>query len=526
MRLQEALKNMTAASNAKSNFLSTMSHEMRTPMNAIIGMTAIGRNAKDIERKDYALGRVEDASAHLLALINDVLDMSKIEANKLELSPVEFSFERMLQKVVSVINFKVDEKRQRFSVSVDKKVPRFIVADDQRLSQVITNLLSNAIKFTPEGGEIMLSAELVSERDGICELKVSVKDNGIGISKEQQERLFRAFGQAESGISRKFGGTGLGLAISKRIVEMMGGGIWVQSEKNKGSAFSFTVKAARGTKKLGSMLRPGINRETLRIMAVDDHSEQIDIIKDIFENLNILCDTAGDGYEACRSIEANGDYDIYFIDLRMPGMDGIELTRWIKTRNTDSASVVIMISGTDWSVIKDAALDAGVDKYIQKPLFSSAIIDCVNELVGVDEAAHKKEAVSECDEPEFSGKRLLLAEDVEINREILISLLEGTGLEIEYAENGVEAVEMVSAAPHKYDLVFMDVQMPVMDGMEATRRIRALPAAAALPIVAMTANVFKDDIEDCLRAGMNDHIGKPLDMEEVYIRLRRYLRGR
>ena len=384
-----------AANRAKSTFLSTMSHEIRTPMNAIIGMTTIGKNAKNINQKDYALDKIGDASSHLLGVINDVLDMAKIEASKLELASVEYNFEKTLQKTLTIIHFRVDEKRQTLTANIDSNIPRFLVGDDQRLAQVITNLLSNAVKFTPEGGNIRLAASLLGEIGGNCEVRIEVADSGIGISPDQQERLFNAFEQAESGTSRKYGGTGLGLAISKNIVELMGGRIWVESELGKGAKFIFTIKALRGNDR------------------VDD------------------CLGAEDSDENCAS-----------------------------------------------------------------------------------------------EEGEFLGKTLLFAEDVEINREILITLLENTGLVIDCAENGKEAVEKMEAAPEKYDIVFMDIQMPIMDGLEATRCIRKLPMCERekLPIIAMTANVFKDDIEACLAAGMDDHISKPLDVNKVFEKLRQYKR--
>jgi len=371
-------------------------------MNAIIGMTAIGKKADDIEQKNHALNKIGDASSHLLAVINDVLDMAKIEANKLELSPIEFNFERMLHKVLTVINFRVDEKQQRLNVNIVNNVPRFLIGDEQHLMQVIANLLSNAVKFTPEGGEISLEAFLVDEVDGYCELRIEVTDSGIGISAEKHEKLFIAFEQADTGTSRQYGGTGLGLAISKCIIELMGGRIWVESQLGKGAKFFFTVKMQRS-----------------------------------------------------------------------------------------------ILHGTDDSLIT-------ADEINNDDTVSSG---------------------------EFGGKKLLVAEDVEINREILIALLEDTGLIIDCAENGEEALKMLEANYNKYDIVFMDVQMPVMNGHEAARRIRAFEANQSpdsnmrrhIPIVALTANVFKSDIEDCLTAGMDAHLGKPLDIDRVIEMLRKYL---
>jgi len=399
--LQSALEQATVASKAKGDFLATMSHEMRTPMNAIIGMTTIGKKSPDIEGKNHALSKIGEASSHLLGVINDVLDMAKIEANKLELTLVEYNFEKMLQKVVTVANFRIVEKQQTLIVNIDKNIPHFIVGDDQRLAQVITNLLSNAVKFTPEGRKIYLDVSLVEETGEYCELRIDVADSGIGISPERQAKLFQAFEQGESGMSREYGGTGLGLVISKRIIELMGGRIWVESELDKGAKFIFTVKVSRSKEN-------------------SDYTNECP---------DLTCDKAED------------------------------------------------IGDTDG---------------------------------------------------EFKGMRMLLAEDVEINREILMSLLENTGLIIDCAENGKEALDMIIAAPYKYNIVFMDVHMPKMDGLEATRYIRAINDLrdVNLPIVAMTANVFKEDIETCIAAGMNDHLGKPLDIDRVFEILRKYLHKR
>ena len=393
--LADALERAMVASKAKGNFLSNMSHEMRTPMNAIIGMTTIGLKEDNIERKNNALNKIAEASRHLLGIINDVLDMAKIEANKLELTPIEFDFANMLHNVMTFIQFRVDEKQQRLSVNVDGNIPRFLVGDEQHLAQVITNLLSNAVKFTPEGGEIRIDAALINDKEGECEIRIEVADSGIGISKEQQDKLFTSFEQAESGISRQYGGTGLGLVISKSIVELMDGKIWIESELGKGSRFIFVVKAMRSSK------APAVNE---------------------------------------------GKYD------------------------------------------------------------SANISNAVGN-------------------GEFVGRKMLVAEDIEINREILLALLEDTGLEIDCVENGKEALMMIEAEPDKYDIVFMDMQMPIMDGREATRRIRALPERrrGRLPIIAMTANVFKSDVEECLAAGMDDHLGKPIDIDNVMKKLRKYL---
>lgn len=391
--IERAREAAELASAAKSEFLSNMSHEMRTPMNAIIGMTAIAKGAADLERKEYCLEKISEASVHLLGVINNVLDMSKIEAGKFELSMSEFSFRKMTERVINVMNFKIDEKNQTLSVETDENIPNLILSDEQRLAQVITNLLSNAVKFTDENGNIFLSSKKISDDGESVVIRTSVRDTGIGITEEQMERLFASFSQADNSISRRFGGTGLGLAISKSIVEMMGGSIWAESVQSEGASFIFDICALK-------------------------------------------C-------EARRADE--------------------------------------------------------------------------NESAGVDENIP--------DEGVLSGKTILLAEDVEINREVLAALIEHTGVTLDFAENGAEAMKKFKDKSILYDLILMDVQMPEMDGYEATRLIRAsgLPGAADIPIVAMTANVFREDIERCRASGMNDHLGKPIDASEVISKLRRYM---
>ena len=509
-------------SRAKSAFLANMSHEMRTPMNAIIGMTAIAKAAGEAERKDYCLGKIEDASTHLLGVINDILDLSKIEANKFDLFMEEFDFEKMLQKTAEVNNFRLEEKKLRFHVDLDRRIPRRILGDAQRLAQVITNLLSNAVKFTPEGGSISLNARLQSQAEDLCVIQVEVIDSGIGISAEQQARIFSSFEQADSSTSRKFGGTGLGLAISKRIVEMMNGGIRVESDLGKGSAFIFTiqVKAVKGEHP--SLLGPGVNWNNIRILAVDDDPCVRAFFERVGEQFSILCHTAGSGEAALAMAAQNGPYDIYFIDWKMPGMDGIELSRHIRGA---AKGVVIMISVIERALMEAEARDAGIVNFLSKPLFPSNIADCINDCLGAE--ARTKQAAGDIPPGDFTGFKILLAEDVEINREIVLTLLEPSGITIDCAENGAEALRLYTGAPGQYAMIFMDIQMPEMDGYEAARRIRAFEAgrgSAPVPIIAMTANVFREDIEHCLAAGMNDHLGKPLNFNDVLEKLRTYLR--
>ncbi|MDR0402350.1 MAG: response regulator [Treponema sp.] len=542
------------ASKAKSDFLANMSHEMRTPMNAVIGMTNIAKMSNDIEKKDYCLRKIEDASTHLLGVINDILDMSKIEANKFELSSTEFYFEKMLQKTVGVVGFRVDEKKQNLSVYIDKDIPPLLLGDDQRLSQVITNLLSNAVKFTPEGGSIRLEAKLSEDpvqpetpvdraADGrdLCALTISVADTGIGITPEQKARLFSSFEQADSSTSRKFGGTGLGLAISRRIVEMMNGSIWIESEPGKGSTFVFTVQLEKGSRQQQSLLNPGVTWKNLRILVVDDDESTLSYFRELAERFGVRCDTAEGGEAALDLVRRNGHYDIYFVDWNMPGMNGIELTRKIKGFYAENdppraKPVVTMISATEWTIIADEAKAAGVDMFVPKPLFPSSVADCINRCLGRE--AFKPGTGGEHNVDDFSGVSILLAEDIEINREIVLSLLEPTGISIDCAENGKEALDLFVENPEKYRMIFMDVQMPEMDGYEATGRIRTVEAerrmgesprfpaesSSGIPIIAMTANVFREDIQKCLDAGMNGHIGKPLDIDEMLTWIRTSLK--
>jgi len=516
-----------AASVAKSAFLSNMSHEIRTPLNAIIGMTSIGISASLPERMKYCFTKIEDASKHLLGVINDILDMSKIEAGKFELSTAEFSFEHMLRRVVGVINFRINEKKQKFNVHIDKNIPRTMIGDDQRLAQVITNLLNNSVKFTPEHGSINLDTRLTEEENGICIIQFAVSDTGIGISSEQQAHLFQSFQQAESSTTRKFGGTGLGLSISKNIVEMMGGKIWVESEPEKGSVFTFTIRMKRGKEKKQGLLGSSINIGNVRILTVDDDPDILVYFQGIMQEVGILCDVVGSAEEAFDIVEKNGQYDIYFVDWKLPGIDGVELSRKLKGKAAEPGrSIVVMISGAEWSVIEAEAREAGVDKFVSKPLFPSMIVDIINECLGVN--SEQEEDALEDNVGIFEGHCILLVEDVEINREIVLALLEATLLNIECAENGTEAVRMFGETPSKYEMIFMDVQMPEMDGYEATRRIRALdiPNAKTIPIIAMTANVFREDIEKCLESGMNGHVGKPLDMNDILQQLRLNLLGK
>jgi len=524
--LSNAKDDAERASVAKTSFLSNMSHEMRTPLNAIIGMVSIGKSAYETEKINRCLHEIDIASSHLLRVINDVLDMSKIEANKFELTPVEFGFGKVLSRVISVIRFRANEKHQNFIVRFNSNIPYSLIGDDQQLTQIILNLLSNAVKFTPEYGSIYLTANLLSETDGLCTIQFEVKDTGIGISSDQQKNLFNPFAQADVSTSRKFGGTGLGLAISKRIIEMMNGSIWIESELGHGASFCFTIKAERGKQEYDGLLIPGIETTAVRMLAVTNIPETRVYYGDIARRLGVKCDVATGGDEACTMIGNHGPYHIYFLDLNLPDMDGIELARRIR-RNDATSPVILIMLEQEWEECETAAKGAGVTMYMPKPFIFFDIVNCIEACFNSarDQAANDLESQVQNLTFQFEGYRILLAEDVEINREIVMMLLEPTMLVVDAVENGALAVQTFMAQPDIYDLILMDMQMPEMDGLEATEKIRALniPGAKEISILALTANVFKEDIDRCLTAGMNDHISKPLNLDEVLGKLVKYL---
>ena len=524
--LSSAKEEAERANIAKSEFLANMSHEIRTPMNAIIGMTKVGTYATDVKRKDYSFAKIDDASKHLLGIINDIVDMSKIESGKFELAPSEFDFEKMIQRVVNVVSFRADEKQQKFTVYIDRAIPQILVGDDQRLAQIMANLLGNAVKFTPENGAIGIHTYFLGEENNVCTIKIAVVDTGIGMSTDQQAQLFKPFTQVETHTSRKYGGTGLGLSISKKIVKMMNGEIWVESMVGKGSTFSFIVNLPRGESNDRKIVGKETGWENIRILAVDDDAYILNDFKGIVEGFGATCDTAQSETAAMALVEHNGPYHIYFLDWKISGLGGIKLSNRLKHEFPEhDDSLVIMVSFAEYSTAAEEAQKAGIDKFLQKPLFPNTIKNIISEYLGRSEHYTEEQETEPSIDGIFTGRNVLLVEDNEINREIVLALLEPTMLNIECAINGVEAVRMFDEEPYKYDMIFMDLQMPEMDGYDATRHIRALDIinAKTVPIIAMTANVFKEDIEHCIESGMNGHVGKPLDYAEVLAMLRKHL---
>lgn len=514
-----------SSTRAKSEFLSRMSHEIRTPMNAIIGMTAIAQKSDDIDRIRYCLEKVDASSRQLLGIINDVLDMSKIDAGKLEIFRGPFDFERMVQNVINVVQVKLDEKHQQLRVNFQSLFTRMMLGDELRISQVLINLLNNATKFTPDKCEIFLTIHEEPVDADSARLRISVRDTGIGIAREQQQRLFNSFEQADGSITRQYGGTGLGLAICKKIVSLMGGDIWVESEPDSGADFVFDIEIGWGDAIARQKPRP-LN-ENLRILIVDDVRDVREYFRTILSGFSLSCDLAASGEEALaavqESISSGRPYDLVFLDWNMPGMNGGETA--YEMRKLIGDVVAVMISSTDWADIEQEAKTYGVDNFLAKPVLPSMLY---NSIVTLTQHIFESQLAStEEHSRDWRGKTVLLAEDIDINREIVASMLHETGVTIDFACDGEEALRCFSADPARYDMVLMDVQMPLMDGLEATRQIRALsvPEAKCVPIVAMTANAFKEDVQLCIQAGMNDHLAKPLDPDILFQTLSGYLEG-
>ena len=517
--LMKEKENAQAAAEAKSNFLSRMSHEMRTPMNAIIGMARIAEDTDDISKLQYCLSTIQTSSVQLLGIINDVLDMSKIEAGKFELEKAPMNIEKMLMKICNIFIDNVEEKNQKFNVNISENLELNYNGDELRLSQVITNLMSNAIKFTPESGKITLSAEKAGQEGNINTLRFSVADNGIGMTGEQIERLFNAFEQADGSISRKFGGTGLGLVISKSIIEKMGGSIWVESKPAAGSTFFFDVKLERAPRQ-DTIVFDGLSPEDLRLLVVENDEDILKRFLSITESFGMATVSARDASGAINLVEeaqrVKRPYDIIFIAYDMPDMNGLDIAKQLGGI-IDKNTVIIITTFLEWRQIEKEASQNNITRYISKPVFPSSVLDAINEVVGTTIKELDIKTKTTKMDTDLSDIRLLLAEDVAINREIFIMLMEGTSISIDSAENGLIALEMFKENPDKYDLIIMDIQMPEMDGYQATRAIRAMdiPKAKTIPIIAMTANAFKEDVERCLESGMNDHLAKPINEQAV-----------
>ncbi len=513
------------SSRAKTSFLSNMSHEIRTPMNAIIGLDNIAlRNPNLQPQTREQLEKIGASAKHLLGLINDILDMSRIESGRMVLKNEEFSFREFLDQINIIINGQCVDKGLRYECNIVGKVADFYVGDDLKLKQVLINILGNSVKFTDPPGEVTLTVEQL-DRDGedTCTLRFSMKDTGIGMDKEYIPRIFEAFSQEDSTATNRYGGSGLGMSITRNFVEMMNGDILVESEKGVGSVFTVTVrlKASERT----AQQEQGIQLpEKLRAVVVDDDEIACQHAQVVLEALGIRAATALDAKSALRLLreahDASQPYDLLLTDFRMPEMNGLELTRALRAFDGGETAVIIL-TGYSWDAIEDEAREGGVDGILAKPLFSDSLLREIHSVLMKRSGAEPSADEEETEAPEgiLAGRCVLMAEDVEQNAEILLDLLELEDISAEHAQNGEIAVQMFSEHPEGYyDAILMDVRMPVMDGLSATAAIRALerPDAKAIPIIAMTANVFDEDVERSMKAGMNAHLSKPIEPEKLY----------
>ena len=519
-RLQIAAREAESANKAKTDFLSTMSHDIRTPMNAIIGLTTIAeKNLGDVESTGESLRKISLASNHLLTLINDILDISKVESGKLKLSPLTFSIVETVENLVTVSHPMIKEKNLEFSFHINQMEKEYLYTDQLRLNQIYINILSNAIKYTEPGGRV--SVELrqeKSDKPGCIRLTYVVADTGIGMSPEYMATMYQPFSRQIDSRVNSIQGTGLGLAITKQMVELLEGTIDCQSEQGKGTTFTVVLDIPEADKQ-----RDNMQLDSIDILIVDDDETMLEITGDKLESLGASAEQARNGLEALGMIEhrhlAGKDYNVILIDWKMPELDGLETIRRIRSE-IDADVPILLMSSYDWSDIEDKAKEAGADGFVSKPLFRSTLYDKISSLTGKESGS----SAPEDDYSDLQGLHLLVAEDNDINWEIISTILSMYGITTDRAENGRICVDMMRTAEEgSYALIFMDVQMPEMNGLDATRAIRGLedPWAASIPIIAMTADAFSENVTKCLEAGMNGHIAKPIDVKLVIKEIRR-----
>lgn len=519
-KLRIAAEEADTANKAKTVFLSTMSHDIRTPMNAIIGLTAISQ--KKIDDKDVVkdnLRKIGIAGNHLLTLINDILDISKVESGKFVLAPTTFSLVETAENLVNLSQPMVKEKNLNFNFRINKIEKEFLYADQLRLNQIYINILSNAIKYTEPGGSVNVDMkEEDSPTPGYVRLTYKVSDTGIGMPKEYMERMFQPFSRQTDSRVNKIQGTGLGLAITKQMVDLMGGTIECNSEEGKGTTFIITLDI-----KIADRQRENMTLKPISVLIVDDDEVFLETTSDALISLGAKVECAMTGKDAIDLISKhhneNNSYDLVILDFRLPDMDGIETITEIKSKIDDKVPVIV-ISAYDRSDIEDETKKAGARGFISKPLFKSTLYDKINQLLGEDVSSIE----SEDDYSDLEGINVLVAEDNEINWEIIQAMLNSFGITAERAENGRICVDMINKAEdNRYMLIFMDVQMPEMNGLDATRAIRKLDNkwASSIPIIAMTADAFSENVAECLSAGMNGHLAKPIDIKLVIKEIRK-----
>ncbi|KQP38891.1 response regulator [Pseudorhodoferax sp. Leaf274] len=530
--LEQSMNEAKAASEAKSSFLANMSHEIRTPMNAILGLSHLMRQSRlDPKQSQYA-ERIQQAGQHLLGIINDVLDFSKIEAGKLDIEHAELDLDRVLENVAVLIAEKAQSKGLELIFDVQPDIPHALVGDPLRLGQILINYANNAVKFT-ERGEVKIAVRIDSAFDDGVVLRFSVSDTGIGLSPEQIARLFNSFEQADTSTTRRFGGTGLGLAISKRLAELMGGTVGVSSEVGKGSTFWFTA-SVQTRQPSSTPPSPLVDLRGRRVLAVDDNASALMVMGGMLASLSFDVTVAASGCEALQRIAAadaeQRGFEIVFLDWQMPGMDGIEAAHAIQALPLQCPPRLVMATAHGREEVLSTAKATGIEQVLLKPISQSLLFDCVATILGGPRAApeprERTSALRASADPQqqddrLRGRRALLVEDNEINQEVGLGLLNAMGMQVDIASNGLEALDRVRAA--SYDIVLMDMQMPVMDGITATVEIRKIDALAGLPIVAMTANAMDTDRERCLRAGMVDFVAKPIDPDDLRAKLVRWV---
>lgn len=519
-KLHASAEEAALASKAKTDFLSTMSHDIRTPMNAIIGLTTLTeKNLNDSEVVGENLHKISLASNHLLTLINDILDISKVESGKLNLSPQTFSIVDTVENLVNLSQPMVKEKNIEFSFRSSRMETEYLYADQLRLNQIYINILSNAIKYTEPGGHVSVDLkEEESPKQGCVRLTYKVSDTGIGMSKEFMETMYQPFSRQTDSRVNSIQGTGLGLAITKQMVDLMDGRIDCESQQGKGTTFTVVLDLP-----IADRQREDMMLEPMDVLVVDDDEILLDTAIDTLKSLGVTADRAGNAMEAigmiARRHEAGRDYSVVIIDWKLPDVDGVEAIRRIRTE-IGSSIPVLLISAYDWTDIEDMAKEAGANGFVSKPLFRSTLYDKINEILGTA----VKSVEPEDDYSDLQGLNILVAEDNDINWEIISAMLGMFGITTERAENGAVCVEkMKQAEKGSYALIFMDVQMPEMNGLDATRNIRKLddPWASSIPIIAMTADAFSENVTECLNAGMNGHIAKPIDIKLVVKEIRR-----